>query len=171
MNKFASLLIILYITLVPSLVYSGSSPAHPKPQIDDVSQTVLRVPLKQGVSVEKAVKAMISKAADLKMDVIAHQKISAQLYSRGIQSRHLEVLQLCRIEDAGKAIELNVLFAVYIPCSIALVEDGNGQIWILVRNIDFQVNNRLMEPASVELAIRINQDMLSIVTAGVNGSF
>jgi uncharacterized protein (DUF302 family) len=150
-------------------VYSDAASVIAQPRIDDVSQTVLQMPLRPGITPDKAVNAMINKAADLNMTVISHQKISAQLHQRGIKSRHLEILQLCRPENAATAIEFNLHFAAYIPCRITLVEDKNGQIWILVQNIDFQVNNKLMKPASVEFAIRINQDLLSIVTAGING--
>lgn len=138
-------------------------------KIDDISQTVLQMPLRPGITADIAVNAMLNKAAELNMSVSSHQKISAQLQQRGIESRHLEILQLCRPEDAATAIELNLHFSAYLPCRIILVEDKNGQIWILVQNIDFQINNRLMAPASVEFAIRINQDLLSIVTVGVNG--
>ncbi len=169
MNKIIKRLTIICAIFSPSLVYSETTTVMTTPVIDHISHTVIQIPLKPGVTPTHAVNAMISKASELNMSVSSHQKISEKLQQRGITSRHLEILQLCQPEKAATAIELNLHFAAYMPCRLTLVEDENGQIWILMQNIAFQVNNKLLQPASVEFAIRINQDLLSIVTAGVNG--
>ncbi len=169
MNRTAKLLLMFCAICNTSPGYGDTTTISLQPKIDDISQTVLQMPLLPGVTPDQAVTAMINKAADLNMPVISHQKISLQLHQQGIKSRHLEILQLCTPENAAAAIELNLHFAAYIPCRVTLVGDKNGQVWILMQNIDIRINNKLMNPASVEFAIRINQNLLSIVTAGING--
>ena len=169
MIKVGKIVLLLCSICVPSAAYSEKSGERPEPRVVEVSQSVLLVPLKEGVTPQEAVDAMINKAAELNIKLVSHLKISEELRSRGVKSRHLEVVQLCTPEDAGKAIELNLTFAGYVPCRIALVEDSEGIVWATMQNLDFQIDNKLMAPASVELAIRINQQMLVILTAGANG--
>lgn len=169
MIKVGKIMLLLCILCVPIAAYSEKSGERPDPRVVEVSQTVLLVPLKEGVTPQDAVDAMINKATELNTKLVSHLQVSRELHSRGAKSRHLEVLQLCTPEDAAKAIELNLTFAGYVPCRIALVEDANGVIWATMQNLDFQIDGKLMAPASVELAIRINQQMLVILTAGVNG--
>ncbi|MEA3302518.1 MAG: DUF302 domain-containing protein [Pseudomonadota bacterium] len=169
MIKVGKMMLLLCSACVPMAAYSETSTPRPDPRVVEVSQTVLLVPLKEGVTPQDAVDAMINKATELNTKLVSHLRISRELHSRGVKSRHLEVVQLCTPEDAAKAIELNLTFAGYVPCRIALVEDANGIVWATMQNLDFQIDGKLMQPASVELAIRINQQMLVILTAGVNG--
>ena len=169
MIKVGKMLLLLCMVCAPMTAYSEKSGGRPEPKVVEVSQSVLMVPLKEGVTPQEAVDAMINKAAEMNTKLVSHLKISEELRSRGVKSRHLEVVQLCTPEDAGKAIELNLAFAGYVPCRIALVEDDAGIVWAIMQNLDFQIDNKLMAPASVELAIRINQQMLVILTAGVTG--
>lgn len=169
MIKIGKMLLLLCIMCVPTAAYSETGGNRPQPRIVEVRQTVLLMPLKEGITPQEAVDSMMNKALELNVKLVSHLKISEELRSRGVNSRHLEVLQLCTPEDAGKAIELNLAFAGYVPCRIALVEDSEGIVWATMQNLDFQIDNKLMAPASVELAIRINQQMLVILTAGVTG--
>lgn len=169
MIKIGKIVLLLCIICVPTVAYSDKSGDRPEPRVVEVSQSVLLVPLKEGVTPQEAVESMINKATEMNVKLVSHLKISEELHSRGVKSRHLEVLQLCTPEDAAKAIELNLTFAGYIPCRIALVEDSDGIVWATMQNLDFQIDNKIMAPASVQLAIRINQQMLVILTAGVTG--
>lgn len=168
MNITKAILLLLCAVCLPATAYSESDGAL-GPKVVEVSQTVLQVPLKKGTSPQEAAEAMINKALEMNVKLVSHLKISEELKARGVASRHLEILQLCTPEDAGKAIDLNIVYAAYIPCRIALVEDSNGDFWAMMQNLDFQIDNKLMPPASIELAIRINQQMLMILTAGVSG--
>lgn len=169
MRQIEQILLLLTLIWASTASFSENQAKSPGPRVVEVTQTVLQVPLRKGVSAQDAVEAMISKASELNVKLVSHLRVSDELNNRGLKAPHLEVLQLCSPEDAGKAVALNTIYAAYIPCRIALVEDADGIIWATMQNLDFLVDNKLMPTAAIELAIRINQEMLMILTAGVSG--
>lgn len=169
MNIMIRIVLLVCIICVSGAPLGAEKGGALLPKVVSVSQTVLQVPLNKGITAKEAADAMLNKALELNVKLVSHLKVSEELKGRGVDTRHLEILQLCTPEDAGKAIELNLVYAAYIPCRIALVEDRNGVVWAIMQNLDFQIDNKIMAPASIELAIRINQQMLIILTAGVTG--
>jgi len=137
--------------------------------ISEVSQSLLQMRLRKGVSVEDSVNAMTSKAASLKLKLIARHQISKDLNGRGIKTPLLEMYQFCNIENAGELVSKNRVYAAYLPCQISITGDGKGDIWLLMRNMDMMINNEMVPPELAEVAIRINQAMLAIITAGATG--
>jgi uncharacterized protein (DUF302 family) len=144
---------------------------EPVVKMYEVGQTVLRISLKKGVSANDAIMAMNSKAADLNMRLVGQQNVSAQLRSRGISSRRLEIFQYCNPEDAIKMVEFNPIYAAYMPCRISVVEDEKGEIWLLMLNLDMIINKFPLPEELRTIAITINATMLEIITAGSTGEF
>jgi uncharacterized protein (DUF302 family) len=144
---------------------------QPEVYITDISQTVVKMSLKKGVSLDDAAEAMTSKAAELNLRLVGRQKVHEQLRSRGIESPHLEILQFCDPEDAVRMITLDPLYSAYMPCRISLVEDSNGRPWLFMLNLDMLISSAVLPPELQEIAIRVNQSMLAIMTAGATGEF
>jgi len=156
---------------IPTSVAGESNSNIAGIQIESVTQTVLKMALKKGVSVEDAVEAMLSKAADANMKNVGHQPVSKELKARGIDSPHLEIFQFCNPEDAIKMVKFNTIFAAYMPCRIALVEDANGVLWLEMLNLDMLINSVALPPELNQIAIETNGTMLDILTAGATGEF
>ena len=140
-------------------------------KIELVSQTVLKMPLQEGVTAEDAVAAMLSMAAEKNMRNVGHQQVSKELEARGIESPRLEIFQFCRPEDAIKMVRFNTIFAAYMPCRIALVEDSDGKLWLEMLNLDMVINSVALPPELNKIAIETNGTMLDILTAGATGEF
>jgi uncharacterized protein (DUF302 family) len=140
-------------------------------KIESVTQTVLKMALKKGVSAEDAIEAMMSRAASANMKNVGHQPVSKELKARGIDSPRLEIFQFCNPEDAIKMVKFNTLFAAYMPCRIALVEDAQGQLWLEMLNLDMLINSVALPPELNQIAIETNGVMLDILTAGATGEF
>ncbi|HIP53664.1 MAG TPA: DUF302 domain-containing protein, partial [Chromatiales bacterium] len=126
---------------------------------------------KKGVSPQDAAEAMVSKAAELNMRLVGRQQVHEALRSRGRKVPHLEILQFCDPEDAVKMVAKNPLYAAYMPCRISLVEDANGKPWLYMINLDMLINSASLPPDLQAIAIRVNQSMLAIMTAGATGDF
>lgn len=137
----------------------------------EIGQTVLKIGLMDGVSPDDAIDAMNSKAVELNMKLVGHQNVGAELAARGLESPRLEIFQFCRPEDAIKMVRFNTIYAAYMPCSIALVEDNNGRFWLEMLNLDMIINAYELPPELQAIAITINGEMLSIITAGATGNF
>lgn len=165
----------LFLTAASLVVFIGTDSilAQDVPEvfIDDISQSVVKMSLVSDVSMEDAAMAMVSKASELNLKLVGQQKVHNEIRARGLPSPHLEILQFCDPEDAVKMVTLDPLYAAYMPCRIALVEDANGKPWLLMLNLDMLINSYSLPPELQAIAIRVNQAMLAIMTAGATGDF
>ena len=167
-QRIISLMAILL--LVPAAAHGAGKPVPP-PQQFDINQTVTRMQLADGVTPDDAIDALRSKAITLNMKFVAHQPLSSELDARGIRSGRLEIFQFCNPEDAYKMVSFNPVFAAYMPCRIALVEDGDGKIWLMMINLDMLIDNTELPPELKQIATRINETLLAIMEAGATGAF
>ena len=62
------------------------------------------------------------------MKSVGHQPLSKELAARGVESGRLEIFQFCNPNDAHVMVTHNPIFAAYMPCRIALVEDSEGKV-------------------------------------------
>lgn len=169
MNKLFSLLILLTL-----FITAGVSAAEKQPQpmqTIDINQTVTKVKLAEGVSADDAIDALQSRAIALNMKLVAHQPLSKELQARGIKSGRLEIFQFCNPEDAYKMVSFNPIFAAYMPCRIALVEEPDGTTWLMMINLDMLINNVALPPDLKAIATRINKNLMEIMQAGASGAF
>lgn len=165
------LMVLVLLALLTMTVFSKAQAEESEVKIIEVSQTLMAMSIQKSVSIEDAITAMISKAAQTKMKLVGRKSVSKALNKRGKNVRHLEVLQFCNAEEAVDAVEISMVYAAYIPCQITVVEDAEGKTWLITRNMDMMVNNEMISPQLAEIAIRVNQAMLKIMTAGVTGNF
>ena len=145
--------------------------AAPEVNMYEIGQTVLKLGLAEGVTPDAAIEAMNSKAVELNMKLVGHQNVGAELQARGIESPRLEIFQYCRPEDAVKMVRFNTIYAAYMPCRIALVEDSDGRFWLEMLNLDMIINAYELPAELQAIAITVNGEMLSIITAGATGAF
>ncbi len=140
-------------------------------QITNINQTVVQMPVNEGVAIQDAIDAMLSKAVELNQKLVAQQYVSKELESRGIESPYLSIFQFCTPTDARLMVMSNPIFASYMPCRISMVEDKEGKIQLMMLNLDMLIENKLLPSDVVETAIRVNQNMLDIMVAGASGEF
>lgn len=160
------------LTLLVAVSPAWSAPKKaPEPLQVDIAQTVVKMPLAEGVSVDEAMQFLQSKAAELNMKIVAHQPVSQELKARGIDSGPLHIFQFCNPEDAYKMVQHNALFAAYMPCRIALVQDSDGKVWLMMLNLDMLINNAPLTPELREMAVRINENLMKIMEAGATAGF
>ncbi len=139
--------------------------------ITDIQQTVVQMALNDDVKIQDAIDAMLSKAVELNQKLVAQQYVSKELESRGIESPYLSIFQFCTPTDARLMVMANPIFASYMPCRISMVEDLEGNIQLMMLNLDMLIENKLLPNDVVETAIRVNQNMLDIMVAGSSGEF
>ena len=140
-------------------------------EITDIKQTVVRMPLGDGVSKADAAAAMESKAVELNLKLVGKQMVSDELKARGVESPHLSIYQFCNPMDAKVMVVANPIFSSYMPCRVSMVEDGEGKTWLMMLNLDMLINSELLPNNVVETAVKVNQQMLDIMLAGSSGDF
>ena len=147
----------------------GAKKASSGLRITDITQTVAQMELKPGVTREAAAEAMLSKAVELNLKLVGQQKVSDELEARGVETPYLAIYQFCNPMDARLMIMSNPIFSSYMPCRISMVEDQDGKTWLMMLNLDMLINSELLPTEVVETAIRVNQQMLDVMTAGASG--
>ncbi|MET0083445.1 MAG: DUF302 domain-containing protein [Sedimenticola sp.] len=163
-NKLFAVICLVFISQV-------HAQEMPDVFIDNISQSVVKMGLMKGVTLADASSAMVSKATELNLKLVGHQFVHREMAARGVETGHLEIIQFCNPEDAVKMVAMDPIYAAYMPCRIALVEDNEGREWLLMLNLDMLINSNNLPPELQEIAIRINQAMLAIMTAGATGEF
>ncbi|MES9993858.1 MAG: DUF302 domain-containing protein [Candidatus Thiodiazotropha sp.] len=163
----------LGLALVLGMIMTASVIAGEQPEINitDIKQTVVQMSIKDGVTRDDAIQALMSRAAEINLKYVSRQQVSKELEARGLKTPYLDIFQFCNPEDARKMILHDPIYAAYMPCRIAMVEDKNGQLWLMMLNLDMLINSELLPPELTEIAIRVNQAMLDVMVAGATGEF
>ena len=138
-------------------------------QITDIKQTVVRMALQDGVTTDMAEEAMIAKADEIGLKKVAQQKVSKFLARKDVKMPHLSIFPFCNPLDARLMVMADPVFSSYMPCRISMVEDADGKLWLMMLNLDMLINSKLLPNEVVETAIRVNQQMLDVMTAGAAG--
>ena len=162
---------MLALTVSTFGVSAADQQATPNPQSFDINQTVVKMALADDVSADDAIEALQSKSVELNMKFVAHQPLSKELESRGVETGRLEIFQFCNPMDAHEMVKFNPIFAAYMPCRIALVEDQDGKTWLMMLNLDMLINNSPLPPELRTIAERVNDTLTQIMEAGATGEF
>lgn len=158
-------------TLALIITTYGAAAAPATTRRYNIDQTVIKMPLAPGVSPDDAADALQSTAINLNMKLVAHEPLSKQLTAMGIKSGRLDIFQFCNPADAHAMVVYDPVFAAYMPCRIALVEDNQGKYWLEMINLDMLIDNAQLPPKQKAIATRINHTLLTIMKAGAAGNF
>lgn len=147
---------------------SASAEDQPQGSID-INQTVVKMPIEDEVTPNDAIDSMKLRANRHNMMFVSHQPLSQQLQKMGLESRRLEIFQFCDPVIAGKMVEYNSIFAAYMPCRIALVEEPDGIFYLMTLDLDMLIQGAELPPELHELAQDVNNKLLDIMEAGATG--
>jgi len=91
---------------------------------------------------------------------------------RGEPWRKLKIYLYCNPLTAAKMVDYNIAYAAYLPCRVSLVEDENGDLWVMTLNMDMMIHGG--EPLQGELleeALHVKEIMLDILSRAAEGDF
>ncbi|MET0045955.1 MAG: DUF302 domain-containing protein, partial [Candidatus Thiodiazotropha sp. 6PLUC3] len=94
------------LALLINLAFLSASTAAEQPEINitDIKQTVVQMSIKDGVSREDAIQALMSRATEINLKFVARQQVSKELEARGLKTPYLDIFQFCNPEDARQMI-------------------------------------------------------------------
>ena len=170
--KIAMFTLMLSLALV-SAPYAGASEAAKakQPPVINIAQTVVKMPLAKGVSMNDAVEAMKIRANTLNIKLVAEMPLSKQIEAMGEKSRRIDIYQFCDPLTAKKMVEYDINFSAYLPCRIALVEDAKGQGWLVMMNLDMFIQDPKLDPALKADAVKVRNTLNEIMQAGSTGAW
>jgi uncharacterized protein (DUF302 family) len=135
-----------------------------------LGDTVVKMPLAKGVSLDDAAQSMKLRANLLNMQLVAELPLSRQVSAiTGKPSPHATILQFCDALTARKMLDYSLDFAAYLPCRIALVEDEKGQGWLVMMDLNLLINVSNLQPDLKAKAVEVRDMLENIMRAGANG--
>lgn len=135
----------------------------------NIADTVLKIPLAEGVSMDDAVDSIELRANGLNFKLVAHLPLYKELQSMGVDAKRVEIFQFCDARIAHKMISHNIDFSAYLPCRITLIEDQEGKAWLVTLDLDKVMHTAHLPPELMEKAILVRDNIASIMEAGANG--
>jgi uncharacterized protein (DUF302 family) len=158
-------------TLSPILILLSAllAPLAAGAQGISISDTVLKMPLAEDVSMDDAVDSMKLRANSLNFKLVAHLPLYKELEAMGVESPRIEIFQFCDARIAIDMVRYNPDFSAYLPCRITLMEDEEGQAWLVTLDLGKVIPSANLTPELLEKAELVRDNIESIMTAGANG--
>jgi len=141
-----------------------------------IGQSIQRFPLAEDVTFEDAIDSMKLRASMIGFKEVADlplsEEVKAKLSVMGKDNskvRKMRILAFCDAMIAAEMVDYNIIFAGFLPCRIAAVEDENKKGWLVTMNMDMMLHAVDLPPHLTELAKKVRDNIYDIVEAGVNG--
>ncbi|MGE5320368.1 MAG: DUF302 domain-containing protein [Hyphomicrobiaceae bacterium] len=146
--------------------------AAPKAEQAAEDAGVYKVAIDPGVSLADAAESMRLRANALNLKLVAELPLSKQVEAiTNKPQRTITIFQFCDAVTARDLINVNLDFAVYMPCRIALIEDAKGQGWLVMMdvNVDAIAKEKRLPPALKDRINAVRKSLIDIMQAGAKG--
>lgn len=131
---------------------------------------VIKMPIAKGVKIEEAVESMKLRANYYNMKLVAELPLSKQVEAMlNKPQRFMTIYQFCDALTAKQMVDSSVEFAAFLPCRIAVIEDAQGQGWLVMTDLNPLINIATLNPQLKTRAMEVRDQLESIMKAGANG--
>jgi uncharacterized protein (DUF302 family) len=168
-NFFAVLGFVLGAMVLSAPVSWAAAPKTKEPA---QAAGVYKVAIDHGVSLADAAESMRLRANALNLKLVAELPLSKQVEAITNQpQRTVTIYQFCDAVLAKDLIDMNLDFAVYMPCRIALIEDAKGQGWLVMMdvNVDAVAKEKRLPQVLKDRVNAVRNSLIDIMQAGAKG--
>ncbi len=130
------------------------------------------------LSFDDVVEAMELKANEVNFKKVGHSDFWKDVsVISGLPTLRLEILHFCDALVGRRMLDFSPEFAIFIPCRIAVLEEADGDIWLMTLDWNVSWLARAWQPGSqldrelVQDAVRIRDAMTQIMQAGASGDW
>jgi uncharacterized protein (DUF302 family) len=138
-------------------------------QCEPEAMNMIKCKVIDGVSSDDAIDSMKLRANFLNFKLVGHMPLSEQVVSMGGKSNRMEIFQFCDAMIAAEMVRYSMAFAGYLPCRISLVEDDEGNPWLVTLNMDATMMDASLPAELQGLGMKVRNNIYSIMTAGAEG--
>jgi len=142
---------------------------------DLINLLAYKVQARPGLSFDDVVASMKARANKINFKFVGVNAIWKDVAATtGKPTPRVEIFNFCDASIARELLDYSLEFVVFLPCRIAVVEDANQKIWLVmldwdVRWVDDLPNpDRISEPLR-QGALKLRQGLENIIQAGANG--
>lgn len=133
---------------------------------------VYKLAVQPGISVDDAAESMRLRANALNLKLVAELPLSKQVEAMvGKPQKTIIIFQFCDAVVAKQLIDVNVDFAVFMPCRIALIEEDSGKAWLVMMDVDTDaIAKQKQLPPELQKKIEdVRAMLINIMKAGASG--
>ena len=133
---------------------------------------VRRVKIDPDVSTEDVVESMKSIATDANMIQVGDSHMAEKLDPSGKRQRYIRILHYCSPSIAKQFIDYSLAFGAFMPCRILIVEDNNGDRWLITMAMELMLfGGQTLPPEMMEKAEHVRDTMYKMMDLGAKGDF
>ena len=134
---------------------------------------VWAVPVEEGVSPEEVKESMKSLAVARNFLFVGESPFYKQAEAvTGEPYRHVSLMNFCDVRVGIKMIDQNEAYTAFMPCTIAVVEDKQGKLWLYAMNMDFLIHGAKELPSDLKKeALKVRRIMREIMEGAAAGEF
>ncbi len=133
---------------------------------------VYKVAIAPNVSMNDAAESLKLRANALNLQLVAELPMSKQVEAvTGKPQRTITIYQFCDAVLARDLIDVNMEFAIYMPCRIALIEDAQGRGWLVMMDVsvdDVAQEKRLPRELKARIE-KVRNALIDIMGASARG--
>ena len=133
---------------------------------------VYKVAIDRSISMNDAAESLKLRANTLNLQLVAELPMSKQVEAvTGKPQRTIIIYQFCDAVLARDLIDVNMEFAIYMPCRIALIEDAQGQGWLVMMDVSVDdVSQEMRLPPELKARIeKVRNALIDIMGASARG--
>jgi len=133
---------------------------------------VYKVAIDRSISMSDAAESLKLRANTLNLQLVAELPMSKQVEAvTGKPQRTIIIYQFCDAVLARDLIDVNMEFAIYMPCRIALIEDAQGQGWLVMMDVSVDdVAQEMRLPPELKARIeKVRNALIDIMGASARG--
>lgn len=133
---------------------------------------VYKVAIDRSISMSDAAESLKLRANTLNLQLVAELPMSKQVEAiTGKPQRTIIIYQFCDAVLARDLIDVNMEFAIYMPCRIALIEDAQGQGWLVMMDVSVDdVSQEMRLPPELKARIeKVRNALIDIMGASARG--
>lgn len=171
-GKLFTLVLAAFLAFSADLALAEKNNGKQGAALPSIGQTVVKMQIAKGVSLDEAVESMKLRANTLNIKLVAELPLSKQIEAMtGKPVRRMEIYQFCDALTAKQMVDFSIDFAAYLPCRIALVEDDKapGRGWLVMMDLNMIIGAAKLTPEMKAKAIEVRDTLESIMKAGANG--
>ena len=162
-------LFVLVISAVASMQAQAMDMIDLPESCEDKGMNIIVCPLDDGIGIDDAIDSMKVRANSLNFKLVAHMPLSEQVKAMGQDARRMEIFQFCDALIAKQMVEYSIVFAGFLPCRIAIIENADGSASIVTLNMDAMIQSVELTEELEKLGLIVRNNIFSIVQAGVEG--
>lgn len=160
---------IFFLLLVFAIPPALAAPPAPALSYTNMKVQVARVQVQQGVSFDDAVESLKLRTNQHNLKHVGSSPLYKEIEAlTGKPSRRMEIFSFCDGLVAQQMIATDPLMISFMPCRISIVEDEQGNRWIISMMIG-RAMMRALPPEVRKNAQRIMDAMKDSMLAASNG--